>query len=361
MRLLLTIYCLLTATLLWADDSLVLQSPQRQLQATLFLHKGNLMYRLQAGKEVLVGASSLGLAFDNRAIGINSQNLKMVRQYQINEKGPSRLNNNTAFNHCTVYIVAIQGDQVVDTIERRLFNNGFAFRYMPIGIDRRQVIEELTSFALPAASTVWYSERNSEWKLKSYAGLWLSTAVEKLPGISSQGPIQGKPLVVELPTKKYIVVTEAALYNYSGMRLKAIGNNTVQVNFTEGTAGFAVKGTMKTPWRVVLYAHNLQQLVNSQVIENLNPAPDIHLFAETSYIQPGKSVWSWITRNEHYMEPAEEIKCIDAAAALQFEYTLLDEGWETKWPHKWQQLKELLPICCTKESGRLGVETFQRH
>ncbi len=353
MRLLLTIYCLLLATLLQAADSLLLQSPQRQLQATLFLQQGNMMYRLQAGKEVLVGTSSLGLSIDNRVMGANSQRMKLVRQYLINEKLPSRLNNHMAVNQCKVYIVTVQSNLVVDTLECRLFNNGFAFRYIPaaMGQQQRQVKEELTSFALPAQSTVWYFERNSEWKLKSYAGLWMSTTVEKLPGISSQGPIQGKPLVVELPSKKYIVLTEAALHHYSGMRLKAVGNNRVQVNFTEGAAGFAVKPALKTPWRVVLYAHDLQQLVNNQVIENLNPVPDASLFAETGYIQPGKSVWSWITRNEHYMEPAEEIKFIDAAAALRFKYTLLDEGWETQWPHKWQQLQELCQYAAQKKVG----------
>jgi alpha-glucosidase len=113
------------------------------------------------------------------------------------------------------------------------------------------------------------------------------------------------------------------------------------VNFTEGENGFHSKGPLVTPWRVILYAKDLNSLVNNHIIENLNPQPDKALFADRSYIQPGKSVWSWITRKENYMQPAEEKKFIDAAANLHFQYTLLDEGWETTWPHKWQQLQEL--------------------
>ncbi len=128
-----------------------------------------------------------------------------------------------------------------------------------------------------------------------------------------------------------MVITEAALYGYSGMRLKATGDNTVQVNFTEGDSGFAVNKKLQTPWRVILFANSLHELVNNKIIEHLNPLPDKTLFADQSWIKPGIAVWSWITRKENYMEPAEEMRFVDAAAALNFQYSMIDEGWETKW------------------------------
>ena len=307
------------------------------------------MYAVKAGKNTLLEPSALGLHTDNRIMGTAVTRIAIARQYTINETFPTRLNNSKAVNHCLVYVLTVQQQDIYDTIEFRLFDNACVFRYIPSGPEHRQVKEELTGFTLPAASTVWYFERNSDWKLKSYAGLWQSTTIEQLPSVSSQGPIQGKPLVIELPAKKYMVLTEAALYDYSGMRLKAIGNNALQVNFTEGNAGFPVQGKLQTPWRVILYANNLNELVNNQVIESLNPKPDVRLFTDRSYIKPGKAVWSWITRNEHFMEPAEEIKFIDAAAALQFQYTMIDEGWEIKWPNKWLQLKELCDYGAKKQ------------
>jgi alpha-glucosidase len=340
---------LFSCFLLRAADTLLLQSPHRQLQTSLYLQKGNIFYTVKAGKNTLLEPSPLGLHIDNRIMGTAASRITIARQYTINETFPTRLNNSKAINHCTVYVLTVQQQDVYDTIEFRLFDNACAFRYMPSGREHRQVKEELTSFTLPARSTIWYFERNSDWKLKSYAGLWQSTRIEQLPSVSSQGPIQGKPLVIELPTKKYMVLTEAALNDYSGMRLKAIGNNTLQVNFTEGNTGFSVQGKLRTPWRVILYANNLNELVNNQVIESLNPKPDARLFADRSYIKPGIAVWSWITRNEHFMEPAEEIKFIDAAATLQFQYTMIDEGWEIKWPNKWQQLKELCDYGAKKQ------------
>ncbi|WP_205509906.1 glycoside hydrolase family 97 protein [Longitalea arenae] len=351
MRLLLTICFLNYCSVLLATDTLLLQSPNRKLVATVFLNDGKLMYAVKAAGQILLTPAQLGITFDNRTIGINSKQLRIVRRYTVQETRSSRINNNRALNHCNGYLITVQQNDFTDTLEFRLFDQGCGFRYLPETHGARIVKKELTSFTLPANSSVWYFERNSDWKLKSYAGWWMRTHVSQLPTVSSQGPIQGKPLVVELPSKKYMVLSEAALNEYSGMRLKAVGNNTVQVNFTEDTAGFPISSNGRTPWRVILYAANLQELVNNTVIENLNPRPDKKLFADQRYIKPGKAVWSWISRNEHYLEPAEERKFIDAASALHFEYTLIDDGWEHKWKNKWQELQALCHYAKEKQVG----------
>lgn len=352
MRVMLTIVFIFLCGIARASDPIVwLVSPNNKLYAALYLDSGKVLYRVGAGNLTLIERATLGIRVDNRTIGTNVQQLRLLRQQVIREQRSSRLNSRFSINYCIEYVLAVQQQELTDTITFRVFDNGCAFRYIPAGSEHATVQEELTTFTFPAASRVWYFERENNWKLKSYAGLWLHTTPEQLPFVSSQGPIQGKPLVTELPDHKYMVLTEAALSGYSGMRLKAIGSNTVQVNFTEGAAGFPVNKKLQTPWRVILYANSLQELVNNKVIEHLNPLPDRDLFPDRSYIKPGIAVWSWITRNEHFMEPAEEKKFIDAAARLRFQYTLIDEGWETKWPEKWKQLKELCTYAAKKKIG----------
>ncbi|QEC43193.1 glycoside hydrolase family 97 protein [Pseudobacter ginsenosidimutans] len=339
--------------MLWASGpALELPGPNKQLQVVLYTENGKLLYRVAAGALTLIEPAALGLRVDNRTLGREVQQLRLLRQVTIREQRPSRLNSTVALNHCVEYTILIQQKDITDTISFRVFDNGCAFRYQPAGNLHALLQEELTSFTFPATSRVWYFERNNNWKLKSYAGLWMSTTPDRLPSVSSQGPIQGKPLVAEFPGNKYMVITEAALYGYSGMRLKAIGGNAVQVNFTEGESGFAVNKRLQTPWRVVLFARSLDELVKNKIIENLNPLPDQNVFADQSWIKPGISVWSWITRNEeNYMQPAEEMKFIDAAAELNFQFSLIDEGWETKWPYKWKQLKELCEYASKKKIG----------
>lgn len=349
--LLLTLLCVLFSGMLSAaGPELHLSSPDKKLKATIYVENGKLMYRVVAGSLSLTEPAALGIRLNNRSVGVAVEKIVLLRQQTIREQRPSRLNSTTALNYCIQYDVLIQQKDITDTITFRVFNNGCAFRYSIVDASAR-VLEELTSFKLPATAKVWYFERNNNWKLKSYAGLWQHTTPDKLLTVSGQGPIQGKPLVMELPGNKIMVITEATLRNYSGMRLRATGSNTVQVNFTEQDSGFAVQNKLQTPWRVILYAASLNDLVNNKVIENLNPLPDATLFTSTDWIKPGVAVWSWITRKDNYMEPAEEMKFVDAAAALNFKYSMIDEGWETKWPHKWQQLKELCEYAAQKNIG----------
>jgi len=55
-----------------------------------------------------------------------------------------------------------------------------------------------------------------------------------------------------------------------------------------GVWGFLLHDTVMTPWRVLIVAENLNQLVNTDLITNLNPAPNPDLFADTSWIRPGR-------------------------------------------------------------------------
>lgn len=319
----------------YPQSTLHFQDPSRKISAQLSVHKGQLTWSAAAGGKTLIEPSAAGIALQDAELGRAVSSISISRQ--------------TIINNSRIYEVTVKGAQYTFGMEFRLFSDGCAFRYKLPGEGIKKIRREYTSFAIPAASRVWFFERNSAWKLKSYAGWWTSTSIDSLPVISSSGPVQGKPLVMQLRDKSYIVVTEAALYGYSGMRLEATGNRTVQVNFTEGEQGFEAQGGQFSPWRVVMYAPDLNSLVNNRMIAALNPRPDRYLYNDVSYIQPGKAVWSWITRKENYMQPDEEKRFIDAAAALKFNYTLLDEGWETVWPDKWEQLKEICAYAAERQ------------
>lgn len=88
------------------------------------------------------------------------------------------------------------------------------------------------------------------------------------------------------------MIAEAALYDYSGMRLRAEPGASLRADFTE-QEGFELSGDIVTPWRVTIIARDLDALVNTDIITSLNPAPDPELFADTSWIVPGRSLWSW--------------------------------------------------------------------
>ena len=142
-----------------------------------------------------------------------------------------------ATNHAnTISIPLAETNSTGFTLEAKAYDDGFAWRivYAAQTPSPIQILEETSTFTLPAGE-VWFGERNNGWKLKSYAGEFRHTAVDNLPMISPERPIQTAHLVVELATGEgYALITEAALTNFSGMRLRSTSNRILHVDFTEG-------------------------------------------------------------------------------------------------------------------------------
>ncbi|SEM03378.1 alpha-glucosidase [bacterium A37T11] len=315
----------------------VIQDPMGYLKVKLSLTKDRqLQYNLTNRQgDTLIYPSNLGVRVNQMDLGAH------IDKIQLKEK-------HAAADYMD-YLFMLQQDDFQFELQIRVYGDAMAYRYRLSQPSDVRISGELSSWTFPQKSRVWYFERNSDWKLKSYAGLWMSTSVDSLSIVSTEGPIQGKPLVVETSRGEYISVSEAALYDYSGMRLKALGNRQVSVNFTEKQ--FSVNGSIHTPWRVTFYAKNLNGLIQMKnVLYDLNPKPNASLFADTAYIKPGRSVWSWWSKDAGYMSWQNEIKFIDYADQLTFEYVLLDEGWE-KWPNKWQMLANYCRLARLKHIG----------
>lgn len=309
----------------------------------------DLVYSLTAGDRPIVTASPLGITIDGQTLGEDVQlgkaKLEAV-EYDFALPGRSQ-KYKAQGTTLTLPILAASGD-VQFVLQAQLFDDGFAFRYIIPGKGVRRVLGELTAFTFPADSEVWYFERENAWKLKTHAGEWMSAPLESMPSVSSQGPVQGLPLVVELPDDTgYAVVAEAALFRYSGLRLKAAGNGRFYANFTEKD-GFELEKTICTPWRVVQFSQDLNGLVNSHLVARLCPEFDTTLFGETNYIRPGRSVWRWWSQGTG--TPAEERGMVGHAARLGFEYTTIDDGWE-KWPQAWKALKDICDFAKPQDVG----------
>ncbi len=328
-----------------------LESPNGQVVGTIATDAaGRLSFAVRWEGETIVARSPLGVIIDGCDLG-DGVTLGTPERYTIDERYAARGVHATARNHARGLRIPVthQGSGTSWTLECRAYDEGFALRYLVPGTGERTIQGEVTRFTLPAGATCWYFERPNDWKLKTYAGLWQSTAIENLATVSPTGPVQGPPLVVELPRQLgYAAITEAALFNYSGMRLEAVGDRTLRANFTEPD-GFALDGDVRTPWRVVMLAGGLDALVNNDLLTHLCPPPDPKLFADPSYIAPGRSVWRWWARDTG--TPEQEKAYIDAANRLGFEYTTIDEGWKD-WPDPFDTLAQ---VCRHAAEHQVGV------
>ncbi|KAF0094893.1 MAG: alpha-glucosidase [Puniceicoccaceae bacterium 5H] len=326
---------LLTSTARAADDTVSWQSPDGRLTATLEIPRtGTPTWRLAAAGQVVLPTAPLGLRIDGIQYGPGST-LEAVTpssgQDVVAQKGVARPSPIT-WNGRKLELAGPEGQWW--TLEARLFDGGFAWRYIVAGEGERQVEGETGGFHLPEDSTVWLAERPNDWKLKSYAGTFMRVDREDLPDFSPVGPVQGPPLVAELPNGSYALFSEAALSDYSGLRLRAEADGLLLADVQP----FTTSGPITSPWRVALYARDLDALVNNRVIPALNPAPDPELFADTDWIHYGKAVWRWWSSGTG--TPEEERAYLDYAARLGFTYALVDDGWKD-WDEPWQRVAEL--------------------
>lgn len=304
-------------------------SPEGDLRAEVHRDaQGRLSYQLLRDGRFVLERSPLGMALggaDLRNVDPtgDAERFSVESEYAIlGGKSLARFRSNQAR-------VSLRSKGIEWTLVVSLSNDALAFRYEAPSLRDARVLADETAFTLPAGSKVWYFERPNAWKLKSYAGHWLSAPIEEMTDVSPTGPVQGAPIVVELPHGGFAALAESSVLGFPGMRYRAVDGRRFVADYPEDE-GFQVAGPFVTPWRVIIAARDLNQLVNQTAVQNLAPEPDPQWFADASWIKPGRSVWRWQVRGIGTLE--DQTRYVDMAARLGFEYSILDAGWETgKW------------------------------
>jgi alpha-glucosidase len=227
-----------------------------------------------------------------------------------------------------------------------VFNDGIAFSFMVPGRGKRIVSGEATTFIIPEGSTCWYHDFYMH-----YEGKHDKNSITKIPEKQWVAP----PLTYKLPNESgYAAITEAALFNYSGMGLQADGNNGFRIRLGhEQPVSYpyelrykdaerlkipaSIEGTIQTPWRVVMVGKDLNTLVNSDIIHSLCPPADAKLFPEgfnTEWAKPGRAVWGYLNNAPRTLEGMKEMSRL--AGELGFEYHIVEGHW-SRWSDEQQR------------------------
>ena len=351
----------LMATPLLRQRNLSLIYPERQ-DRTFVSPGGNIRFDLISDQE------SLGyqVLFNGRAViepsitgiiidGVNlSARIERghVSHYRIRETYPVRGVHSVANNHCNgARINLTHGESRQSyTLDIRVFNNGVAFRFIVPGKGWR-VPDEATTFNIPAESTVWFHDFQGH-----YEGIHKKQTI----GDVKEGDWCAPPLTVMLPNDYgYLAISEAALINYAGMGLRATGKNgfsavlghalpishPFELRYKSEEAKrlakpAAIEGVIRTPWRVIMVAKDLNSLVNCDIVQNVSPAPDPKIFVSgmnNTWTKPGRCVWRYLDGGQNTLDGMKEFSRL--AGELGFEYNMVEGFWQ-RWPES--QMKELV-------------------
>lgn len=220
----------------------------------------------------------------------------------------------------------------------RVMNDGVAFRYGLYGIPvlgNREIMKELTGFAVPEQSSLWIPDFAYEQEGKSYKSSQ-EGVFEKTPVRDIKTAIHaGLPGLIEIDKDNYLAIMEADLDNFPAFYLgrSKDAKDGYQMLDTKLTPiwGYGEDGPkarfdekVNSSWRVVMVGHNPGKFIESEILRSLNPDCKI---ADTSWIKPGMCAWDHWWSGEVKMEQDVIKQYIDFASHEGWPYMLIDWTW----------------------------------
>ena len=343
-----------------SSSDIIIKSPDTHIAFHLSLQNNQLVYHIELNNSPVIISSPIIFSL-NQSVITNNVKLIDVKHYSINETYPWQGAHSTAINKCSGAQIQLNQNKLKYELDVRVFNDGVAFRtIIPDNITAVNTPDESTVFTLPAGAIIWYHDLQMH-----YEGVHVKKEISQV----QQGEWVAPPATVKLPGNYYVSITEADLKNYGGMVLQANGKNGLVIKLpqhqptsypyrlrysAEDTARLlqpaAIKGTITTPWRVMMIGKDLNAIVNNDMIHNLCEQPDKKLFPEgihTDWIRPGRAVWKYLDGGGDGT-PEVMKKFTDEAAALGFEHNILEGFWQ-KWTD--DQLKDLVDYSKQKNVG----------
>ncbi|MDR2037219.1 MAG: glycoside hydrolase family 97 protein [Bacteroidales bacterium] len=214
----------------------------------------------------------------------------------------------------------------------RTYNDGIAFRYHFPGKDNipYKIIKEHTGFAMPLNGKAWIHPYDWNDRHKPSYEQYCKNEIA-IGTVSPNGKGWAYPMLFQV-NDVWTMITEAVLDGtYCGTHIRNTGDGLYTVCFAEKdevviTDDPEPVNTLPwaTPWRVIVVSDGLQGIIGTHIVQNLNPASKIN---DPSWIQPGRSSWSWWSDGGSPRSFKKQIQYIDFTADMGWEYTLIDAGW----------------------------------
>lgn len=334
-------------------QSFAVSSPDGNIVATVYVDEnGSLGYSVKLGDTDVLLRASLGLTVDGVDMGKNIT-LGEPIETTLDETYTTRGMHTTARNHYnqSAFAVTHSDDNKAITLNFRVYDDGIAIQYvMPDG--EVTISGDDTRFALPTDAKAFFQYGDNADGSSSYEGI---RNMQGVTTTSTAGGISSGRLLCTLPTFQlsdkaaYVCITEANLYDWSGMGLRAEGSGVLKAEYWDDN-GKTFTTKEDSPWRVVIIANNLTDFVNSDMVTNVSDSQDTSLFSDTSYIQPGKSVWTTLGGGASTVAGYEEYSYY--ASQLGIEYNLIEQrnGFGDTLDEQFAAIKEIVDYSAALDS-----------
>ena len=353
--------CFLLSSL-FAQEAVVF-SPDKQLKLTVQLVGGKPVYAVSYNGKPMIDNSPLGLSTNEGDFSTGMKWLGKVDSTIDKRYTQDRIK--TSQIHYTANRLKVNLQNAARkniSLVFQVSNNNIAFRYeLPSwGNTLACVVEkEATGFRFPPSTTTF-----------------LSTMMDPMAGWSRTTPSYETPYVADAPLRKttpakegyifpglfrvgdngWVLVSETGVSSlYCASQLSEISSDSVYTvaypnpkqNNGFGSTGAAISLPGVTPWRTITVGDNLKPIVETTIpFDVVEP-----LYEPSQKFIYGKGTWSWIVWQDASMNYADQVKYIDLADALDYEYILIDALWDANLGK--ERLQQLVKYAQSK-----GVDVF---
>lgn len=341
-------------------QNVVVNGPDGKLQVTVSCSEGGeASYSLVYNGKQMLESSPLGLE-TNLGSFIKGMKLTGHREKQIDTTyTQSRIKASRIHYRANELVCSFANDkgQKAD-VTFRVSNNDVAFRYtLPRQGDTGSIVVdgEETGFRFPAGTTTFLCSQSDAmigWK-RTKPSYEEEYKVDAPMDVRSQyGHGYTFPCLFKVGEDGWVLVSETGVDSrYCGSRLSDVAEGNLytvafpmpEENNGNGTVAPAFSLPGSTPWRTITVGETLKPIVETTV-----PWDVVEPLYETEHnYRMGRGTWSWILWQDGSINYDDQVRYIDLAAAMGYEYALIDNWWDTNIGH--ERMEQLIRYARSKK------------
>ncbi len=220
-------------------------------------------------------------------------------------------------------------------------DNDLAFRYLILRQKKDNpkcavITEETTSFLLPDGTTTFISPQIDPMKG------WERTKPSYEEGYAPDAPMNVRsaygqgytfPCLFHLKDGWMLISETGVASWYCGSHLSDYKEGGYQIAYSQpgenngfGSTGAQIGLPGATPWRTITVGETLSPIVETTIVYDVVKP----LYEPSEAYKSGRYTWSWLIWQDNSVNYDDQVKFIDTAAAMGYEFCLVDGNWDTQ-------------------------------